>query len=79
VTSQDPEPTWLRREQSYRCTIIPGGDPTQSRADVEMTNLVVEAAKPLGIALADAKVNFATIRAVSKPSQTISQPRARPG
>src|ERR1700681_1996747 len=27
----------------------PGGDPTPSRADVEMTRLIIEAAKPLGI------------------------------
>jgi DNA repair protein RadC len=31
----------------------PGGDPTPSRADIEMTHLIVEVAKPLGIAVHD--------------------------
>lgn len=31
----------------------PSGDPTPSRADIEMTRLVVESAKPLGIAVHD--------------------------
>ncbi|MBB4189519.1 RadC family protein [Sinorhizobium terangae] len=31
----------------------PSGDPTPSRADIEMTKLIAEAAKPLGIALHD--------------------------
>jgi DNA repair protein RadC len=31
----------------------PSGDPTPSRADIEMTRLIVEAAKPLGIAVHD--------------------------
>jgi DNA repair protein RadC len=31
----------------------PSGDPTPSRADIEMTKLIVEAAKPLGIAVHD--------------------------
>lgn len=31
----------------------PSGDPTPSRADIDMTKLIAEAAKPLGIALHD--------------------------
>lgn len=31
----------------------PSGDPTPSCADIEMTKLIAEAAKPLGIALHD--------------------------
>src|SRR5262249_39796711 len=31
----------------------PSGDPTPSRADIDMTKLIVEAAKPLGIAIHD--------------------------
>ena len=31
----------------------PGGDPTPSRADIDMTLTIVEAAKPLGIAVHD--------------------------
>jgi DNA repair protein RadC len=31
----------------------PSGDPTPSRADIEMTRQVVEVAKPLGIAVHD--------------------------
>lgn len=31
----------------------PSGDPTPSRADIEMTRLIVESAKPLGIAVHD--------------------------
>jgi DNA repair protein RadC len=31
----------------------PSGDPTPSRADIEMTKLIIEAAKPLGIAVHD--------------------------
>ena len=31
----------------------PSGDPTPSRADIDMTRLIVEAAKPLGIAIHD--------------------------
>jgi len=31
----------------------PGGDPTPSRADIEMTRVIVEVAKPLGISVHD--------------------------
>ena len=31
----------------------PSGDPTPSRADIEMTRLIIETAKPLGIAVHD--------------------------
>jgi DNA repair protein RadC len=31
----------------------PAGDPTSSRADIEMTRVIVEVAKPLGIAVHD--------------------------
>jgi DNA repair protein RadC len=31
----------------------PGGDPTPSRADIEMTRMIVEVAKPLGISVHD--------------------------
>jgi len=31
----------------------PGGDPTPSRADIQMTQAIVEVAKPLGIAVHD--------------------------
>jgi DNA repair protein RadC len=31
----------------------PSGDPTPSRADIEMTQQIVEVAKPLGIAVHD--------------------------
>ena len=31
----------------------PGGDPTPSRADIEMTKQIIEAAKPLGISVHD--------------------------
>jgi DNA repair protein RadC len=31
----------------------PGGDPTPSRANLEMTRVIVEVAKPLGIAVHD--------------------------
>ncbi|WP_352526206.1 MULTISPECIES: DNA repair protein RadC [unclassified Mesorhizobium] len=31
----------------------PSGDPTPSRADIEMTKLIIETAKPLGIAVHD--------------------------
>lgn len=31
----------------------PGGDPTPSRADIHMTQQIVEIAKPLGIAIHD--------------------------
>jgi DNA repair protein RadC len=44
-------------ELSATATILvhnhPGGDPTPSRADIEMTRLVIEAAKPLGTAVHD--------------------------
>jgi DNA repair protein RadC len=31
----------------------PSGDPTPSRADIEMTRLIIETAKPLGISVHD--------------------------
>lgn len=31
----------------------PSGDPTPSRADIEMTKLLIDAAKPIGISLHD--------------------------
>ena len=31
----------------------PSGDPTPSRADIEMTRIIIEVAKPLGIAVHD--------------------------
>jgi DNA repair protein RadC len=31
----------------------PGGDPTPSQADIEMTRVIVEAARPLGISVHD--------------------------
>jgi DNA repair protein RadC len=31
----------------------PGGDPTPSRADIEMTGVIIDVAKPLGIAVHD--------------------------
>jgi DNA repair protein RadC len=31
----------------------PGGDPTPSRADIQMTQSIIEVAKPLGIAVHD--------------------------
>ena len=31
----------------------PSGDPTPSRADIEMTKLIVDSARPLGIAVHD--------------------------
>ena len=31
----------------------PSGDPTPSRADIEMTKTIIETAKPLGIAVHD--------------------------
>jgi DNA repair protein RadC len=31
----------------------PGGDPTPSRADIEMTRVIIEVAKPLGIEVHD--------------------------
>jgi DNA repair protein RadC len=31
----------------------PGGDPTPSRVDIQMTQAIVEVAKPLGIAVHD--------------------------
>jgi DNA repair protein RadC len=31
----------------------PGGDPTPSRADIEMTRMIVDVVKPLGIAVHD--------------------------
>jgi len=31
----------------------PSGDPTPSRADIEMTQAIIEVAKPLGIAVHD--------------------------
>ena len=31
----------------------PGGDPTPSRADIEMTRVIVEVAKPFGISVHD--------------------------
>jgi DNA repair protein RadC len=31
----------------------PSGDPTPSRADIDMTRLIVEAAKPLGVLVHD--------------------------
>ena len=31
----------------------PSGDPTPSRADIDMTKLIVEAARPLGIVIHD--------------------------
>jgi DNA repair protein RadC len=31
----------------------PGGDPTPSRVDIEMTRVIVEVAKPLGISVHD--------------------------
>jgi DNA repair protein RadC len=31
----------------------PGGDPSPSRADIEMARVIVEVAKPLGIAVHD--------------------------
>ncbi|MER9875252.1 DNA repair protein RadC [Mesorhizobium sp. M0195] len=44
-------------ELSARAIILahnhPSGDPTPSRADIEMTKLIIETAKPLGIAVHD--------------------------
>jgi len=37
----------------YWCTTHPSGDPTPSRADVQMTQAIVEVARPLGIAVHD--------------------------
>lgn len=31
----------------------PSGDPTPSRADIDMTKLIIETARPLGIAVHD--------------------------
>ncbi|MEQ1716853.1 MAG: JAB domain-containing protein, partial [Hyphomicrobium sp.] len=31
----------------------PSGDPTPSRADIEMTRMIAEAAKPLGVTIHD--------------------------
>lgn len=31
----------------------PSGDPTPSRADIDMTKLIIESAKPLGISVHD--------------------------
>jgi DNA repair protein RadC len=31
----------------------PSGDPTPSRADIDMTKMIIDAAKPLGIAIHD--------------------------
>ena len=46
------------RDQSYcrRSWLIhnhPSGDPTPSRADIQMTLAIIEVAKPLGIAVHD--------------------------
>jgi len=46
----------------------PSGDPTPSRADIEMTRLIVESAKPLGITVHDhiiiGRENDASFRAL---------------
>ena len=45
--------------RNYLCKFLfllhnhPGGDPTPSRADIEMTRVIVEVAKPLGISVHD--------------------------
>jgi DNA repair protein RadC len=52
---------WDRRIKSSQEGIVtgrlmhnhPGGDPTPSRADIEMTKQIIEAAKPLGISVHD--------------------------
>lgn len=31
----------------------PSGDPTPSRADIDMTRLIIQAARPLGVAVHD--------------------------
>lgn len=46
----------------------PSGDPTPSRADIDMTRAIVDAAKPLGIAIHDhvivGRQGFASFRAL---------------
>jgi DNA repair protein RadC len=37
----------------------PGNDPTPSRADIEMTRVIVDVAKPLGIAVHQASCHHA--------------------
>jgi len=44
------------QDASHRAFLVhnhPGGDPTPSRADIEMTRVIVEVAKPLGITVHD--------------------------
>jgi DNA repair protein RadC len=41
------------KQKHFRVHNHPGGDPTPSRADIEMTRMIVEVAKPLGISVHD--------------------------
>ena len=42
-----------RRVELNGHVVPPSGDPTPSRADIEMTRLIVDTAKPLGISIHD--------------------------
>jgi DNA repair protein RadC len=49
----------------------PSGDPTPSRADIEMTRLIIETAKPLGISVHDHIIIGKTANASMKSLQLI--------
>ena len=42
-----------RQQPLCLCTTTPSGDPTPSRADIEMTKQIVAAAKSLGVVIHD--------------------------
>ena len=53
--------------------------PARASAEIKMTKLVVEAARPLGVTLPMPKSTSLLSVPFSRPLQTISQPRVRPG
>lgn len=55
-TAKSPHCAGLERIDGYALVVLhnhPSGDPTPSRADIDMTRTIQETAKPLGIALHD--------------------------
>jgi DNA repair protein RadC len=59
----------------------PSGDPTPSRADIQMTQAIIKVAKPLGIAVHDhiivGRDRHASLKGLTDPMQTSARRRTR--
>ena len=54
----------------------PSGDPTPSRADVDMTKLIIEAGRPLGVTVHDhiivGRMGHSSLRGLKRPSRVLN-------